>query len=72
MWVRTRDADGKAICFICEEPVLRAGEACSRSCYAHFLVAVTMQSGIVHMDSLLTLEEQGWYSEGHGLDPEAA
>lgn len=65
MFVPTRDQDGNPICFICESPVSRPGEACSQRCYAHFLVAVTMQSGIVHMDYLVDLEDMPWYSAEH-------
>lgn len=62
MLVPTRDSDGNPICFVCEVPVLRSGEACSRSCYAHFLVAVTQQPGIVEMENLLDLSEQPWHT----------
>jgi hypothetical protein len=63
-WIPTRDDEGNPICFICESPVVRPGEACSRECYAHFLVAVAQQPGMIEMENLLDLQEMAWYGEG--------
>jgi hypothetical protein len=63
MHVPVRNAERDPICPICEVPVEQAGAFCSRPCYAHFLVAVTSQAGILSMEKLLDLEEQPWYGE---------
>ena len=61
--IPVRDGDGSPICFICGTPVGRAGETCSRACYAHFLMAVLDSPGLVSMEELLDLDEQPWYAE---------
>ena len=68
MNVLVRDQDGNPICFICATPVAKAGEACSRSCYAHFLVAVSSSPGPIQMENLVDMESMSWY----GLDDDFA
>jgi hypothetical protein len=63
--VPVRNAERKPICPVCEIEVPEAGAFCSRSCYAHFLVAVTMQAGNVSMENLVDMEAQPWYGEDH-------
>lgn len=41
----------------------RVGEFCSRACYAHFLVAVTQQAGIIEMEEFLDLDMQPWHTQ---------
>lgn len=62
-YVPVRNAERKPICFVCGVPVDVVGTTCSRACYAHFLVAVTHQSGIIGMEKLVDLEEMPWYGE---------
>jgi hypothetical protein len=61
--VPVRNHKRKPICPVCEVPVEQVGTMCSRACYAHFLVAVTSQAGIIEMEELVDLESQPWYSE---------
>ena len=51
------------MCFVCEAPVAKAGEACSQKCYAHFLVAVIQQPGPVEMENLVAFSAMPWYVE---------
>jgi hypothetical protein len=62
--VPVRNKDRQAICPVCEVPVDRVGTMCSRTCYAHFLVAVTSQAGIIEMEEFVDMEQQPWYGEG--------
>lgn len=72
MIVPARNADREAICPVCETLVAQVGEFCSRSCYAHFLVAVSMQSGIVEIENLVDLTDMPWYRESNGLNTTSA
>jgi hypothetical protein len=66
MIVPTRDAEGNPVCFICGQSVAKAGEACSRECYTHFVVAVVQQGGPVEMESLVDLDDQPWNTDNDG------
>lgn len=64
MRVETRDADGNPICYVCERPVARAGEACSAECYLHFATVVSNQDSLVDMENYIDHTDHEWFQRG--------